>query len=173
MGRQRVLLFACVLAAFTTACGPIGVLNLVSKSHQFLTAGDTDASQCTGPISIEEMLAQVRTGNISAVSVDALPIRITFLLPPEAIELSVGQLADLEDKLRNIDAGISHKVMISSGPGGHSGNTSDAIIAAQRLRSVAAYIPANIGKPWLRYDPVLAPGELRIIIEPAKKSGNA
>ena len=173
MGRLRAPLFAVVLAAFASACGPIGVLNLISKSALFLTEDDTDASLCTGPISIEKMLAQVRTGNKLAVSEDALPIRITFSMPPEAIELSVHQLADLEDKLRNIDTGTPHQVVISSGPGGHSGNASDAIIAAQRMRSVAAYIPGIIGKPRLLYNPALAPGELRIIIEPAKKSGNA
>lgn len=171
--RLRAPLFAVMLMTFATACGPIGVLNLVSKSALFLTEDDTDACQSSEPISIEAMLAQVRTGNESAEFGDALPIRITFSLPPDAIDLSVGQRADLEDKLRDIDAGTAYSVVISSGPGGLSGDASDAFIAAQRVRSAASHFSAMTAKPRLRYDPTLAPGELRIIIEPTKKNGNA
>lgn len=173
IGRLRAPLFAVVLMAFTTACGPIGILNLVSKSGLFPAGDDIDACQSSGPISIEAMLAQVRSGNESAESGDALPIRIIFSLPPEGIELSADQRAELEDKLRNIDTGTAYGVVIISGPGSRSSDAGNAFIAAQRVRSAASHFSAITGKPRLRYDPDLAPGELRIIIEPGKKSGNA
>lgn len=173
IGRLRAPLLAAVLATFATACAPMGVLNLVSKSALFLTEDDIDACQASGPISIEAMLSQVRSGNESAESGDALPIRITFSLPPEVIDLSVGQLADLKDRLRDIDTGTAYSVVISSGPGSRSDDAGDTFIAAQRVRSAASHFSAMTEKPRLRYDPALAPGELRIIIEPARKSGNA
>lgn len=174
-GKPWAPIFAVLLTAFATGCVPIPivVMSFVSKSALFMSMNDAGNSQTAGPISIEEMLARVSAGNQSGKSWDASRIQITFSLPPEAIDLSEVQRADLEEKLRDIDSGAPYEVVISSGPGGRSGDARDTIIAAQRVRSAAMHFSGMTGKPRLRYDPALAPGELRIIIEPAKKSDNA
>lgn len=58
----RGLFFAVVIAAFAAACAPIPIvaLNVVAKSALFLFEKDVNRTQFSGPISIEEMLAQAK-----------------------------------------------------------------------------------------------------------------
>lgn len=158
-----------LVAVLAPACAPIDPMSLVARSALFLIERDINHSRSSEPISIKELLTQAIDGSEPGKSKGASPMHITFTLPPDIIELSAGQRTDLADKLRNIDTGTPYTVVISSGPGSSSGDSMGAFIAVQRARSAALHFSDTKGKPRLRYDPALGPGELRINIEPTKR----